>query len=344
MRKDMMTAAVFEKAGVLSIKQVPVPQISSQDEVLIKVEAISICGTDVRGLSDPPEFLFREGVIIGHECTGTVAEVGKSVTNVSVGDKVVVHPNQWCGKCYYCRTGQTNLCENFKHVGDSRDGAMAEYLCVPEKLVYRISEDVPVNIACLVEPLACVLNATKSLRIHPGENAVVLGGGPIGLIFMMLYKAAGATVFVSDISERRREFALKLGADYVIDPNSENITEFVRNKTKIGADIVTDAVGMLVDQAITLVKKGGDIVLFGINERAKVQINQAPIVFNEINIHGRFITKGTFPSAISIIENKVIPIEKLITHSIPLQDAKKGIDMMASGEGVKVIVKIDSRT
>ena len=256
MKKDMMSAAVFEKAGVLSIKQVPVPQISSQDEVLIKVEAISICGTDVRGLSDPPEFLFKQGVIIGHECTGTVSQVGQSVTNVSVGDKVVVHPNQWCGKCYYCRTGQTNLCENFKHVGDSRDGAMAEYLCVPEKLVYRISEDVPVHIACLTEPLACVLNATKSLRIHPGENAVVLGGGPIGLIFMMLYKAAGATVFVSDISEKRREFALKLGADYVMDPNSEDITQFVRQKTKIGADIVTDAVGMLVDQAITLVKKG----------------------------------------------------------------------------------------
>lgn len=340
MNKDTMIAAVFEKAGVLTVRQIQIPKIAEPDEVLIKIQTVSICGTDVRGLSDPPEFLFKEGVVIGHECAGIVAEIGTAVTNVKIGDKVVVHPNSWCGKCHYCRTGHTNLCQNFKHVGDSRDGAMAEYLCVPEKLIYRISDKVPSSIACLTEPLACVLNGTKTVRIHPGETAVVLGAGPIGLIFTMLYKAAGAKVIVSDISEKRRQFALVIGADMATDPVKNDVREAVKVITKIGADIVTDAVGCLLDQAIPLVKKGGDIVLFGINERAKVQINQAPVVFNEINIHGNFITKGTFPAAIDIIENGIIPIEKLITHRLPIQDAKKGIELMRSGEGVKVIVEI----
>ena len=180
MESEMMTAAVFEGAGVLNIKEVPVPQLERDDEVLIKIEMVSICGTDVRGLANPPQVFFKEGVIIGHECVGRVTKIGSDVTNVSVGDKVVVHPNQWCGKCHYCRLGRINLCDNFKHVGDSRDGAMCDYLCVPERLVYRIREDIPANVACLVEPLACVLNGTTSVRTHPGESVLILGGGAIG--------------------------------------------------------------------------------------------------------------------------------------------------------------------
>ena len=336
----MMEAAVFEGPGILTVKKKEVPKIESPADVLIRIKAVSICGTDTGGLSVPPKFLFKEGVVIGHECCGIVEETGSAVTNVRAGDQVVVHPNIWCEKCHYCRTGRTNLCENFRHVGDSRDGAMAEYLCVPEKLVYRISREIPPHVACLTEPLACVMNSTESLRIHPGQNAVVLGAGPIGLIFMMLYKAAGAEVIVADISEKRREFALNLGADDVFDPSSVDLESAVKEKTGTGADIVTDAVGFLLDQALKLVRKGGDIVLFGINEAVKVEIGQAPIVFNEISIHGKFIARGTFPLAVELIEKGAVPMEKLITHRIPLKDAADGIGLMTRGEGVKVIVEL----
>jgi len=340
MKNRTMTAAVFERAGTLAIKEVPIPQIKNPDEVLIRVEAVSLCGTDVRGLADPPEFLFREGVVIGHECCGTVEEVGSSVTTFKAGDRVVVHPNQWCGKCYYCKTGQINLCENFLHVGDSRDGAMADYLCVPEKLVYSISKDVVPYVACLAEPLACVLNATKSFRIHPGENAVVLGAGPIGMIFVMLYKAAGATVIISDVSEKRRQAAMDIGADYAIDPATQDLESEVKKVMSRGADIVVDAVGMLMGDAVKLAQKGGHVIIFGINTRANATVAPAPVVINEVNIHGRFITKGTMPLAVQIIEKKLIPIEKLITHRLPIQDTAKGIELMRSGEGVKVIIEI----
>lgn len=339
-KKETMTAAVFERKGVLTVKEIPIPTIKTPEDVLIKIKAVSICGTDVRALTDPPAFLFTEGIVVGHECNGIVEAIGENVTNVKVGDSVVVHPNNWCEKCYFCRTGKINLCENFTHIGDKVDGAMAEYACVPEKLVYKINAEIPPHIACLTEPLACVLNPTMDIRVHPGESVVVLGAGPIGLIFMMLYKAAGAKVIMSDLSEHRRAFALKLGADLVFDPSDEAMVAKIRKETGVGANIVVDAVGLLMDQAVQLVRKGGDVILFGINEAAKVQLHQAPIVFNEINIHGKFITKGTFPSAIEIIENNIIPIEKLVTHRLPIQEIKTGLELMKSGEGCKVIIEM----
>ena len=335
-----MKAAVFEGAGVLKIKDVSVPEIKKDDEVLVKIETVGICGTDVRGLANPPQVFFKEGVIIGHECAGIVEKIGSEVTNVSVGDRVVVHPNQWCGKCHYCRLGQINLCENFQHVGDSRDGAITDYLVVPERLAYKVKEDLSPEIACLVEPLACVLNATTSVRAHPGENVVILGGGAIGMIFMMIYKKSGAKVFVSDISAQRREFARELGADGVIDPLNEDIEKIIKEKTGAGADIVVDAVGILLPQAVSLTKKGGDVVCFGLNANAKEPTSQMDLVVNEVTVHGKFITKGTFPLAISLIENKVIPIEKVVTHKISIDETMRGIEMMRSGEAVKVMIKI----
>jgi 2-desacetyl-2-hydroxyethyl bacteriochlorophyllide A dehydrogenase len=337
--KEKMVAAVFEKKGVLEIKEIPIPKIKNQDEILIKVKAVSICGTDVKALTDPPAYLFKEGVVVGHELNGIVEETGNEVTNIKVGDSVVVHPNNWCGKCYYCRTGHINLCENFKHIGDTADGAMAEYICVPEKLVYKIKKEIPPHIACLAEPLACVLNPIRDFRVQPGENVVILGAGPIGLIFMMLYIAEGANVIISDPAENRRTLALTLGAGLALDPDKQNVTDEVKKITKIGADIVIDAVGTLLDQAIDLSKKGGNVILFGINDVKKVTFNQAPIVFKEVNIHGKYITKGTFPDAIKIIENKLIPIEKLITHKLPLKEIKKGLELMKTGEGCKVVIE-----
>jgi threonine dehydrogenase-like Zn-dependent dehydrogenase len=341
MRKEMMTAAVFERIGVLSVKEVPVPKIRNNDDVLIKVEAISICGTDVRALSDPPEFLFNDGIIIGHEFTGIVEEIGADVTKVKIGDKVVVHPNIWCGKCDYCITGHTNLCENFLHIGDRIDGGMAEYACVPEKMVYKISKSVPSHIACLAEPLACVLNSTREVPAKTGDTVLVFGAGPIGLIFTMLYKSAGAKVIVSDVSEKRRAFALEIGADHVIDPQTQDLEVEVKKIAKLGVDIAADAVGFLLPQAIKAVRKGGNIVLFGLNDQVNVQLNQVPIVSREIKIHGTVLAKGTFPTAVKILEEKIIPIEKLVYKRLPIQQVKEGIEMMRRGEGAKVIIEME---
>lgn len=335
-----MKAAIFQGPGILEIKDVPAPQIKHTDDVLIRISAISVCGTDVRALAVPPVYEFKKGLILGHEGTGEVVAVGSDVTNVAVGDHVVIHPNIWCGKCHYCRTGHINLCDNFTHIGDSIDGVMAEFACIPERMVYKISKDVPAHIACLAEPLACVLNGTNKVRSHPGENVLILGGGPIGLLYMMLYQAMGAKVGVSDISDRRRDYALANGADYVVNPKTQDLVQVVMAQTVIGADIVVDCVGMLLDQAVATVRKGGSIVIFGINTAANIPLHEVDIVFKELNVVGAYITKGTFPEAIQIIENKLIPIEKLVSHRLPLEETKRGIDLMASGEAIKSVIEV----
>lgn len=339
-KSKMMTAAVYEGIGTLNIKEIPIPEIKSPDELLIKVEASGICGTDVRALNVPPEYQFNKNVVIGHEFAGIVEEAGKNVTRVQIGDRVVIHPNLGCGNCYYCRIGMVNSCENFIHLGDKISGGMAEYCIVAEKYVHKISKKIPPHIACLAEPLACVLNGTDTVRVHPGENVVVFGAGPIGMIYIMIYKAAGARVIVSDIAEKRLEYVKKIGPDYIFNSNNTDIVKEVLSITSIGADVVTDTVGILLDKALDMIKKGGDIVLFGINDKIPVELNQTSIVFNSVNIHGIYIAKGTFPFAVSLLENGILPMEKLISHRLPLKDIKKGIELMQKGEGVKIVIEL----
>lgn len=336
---SVMMAAVFEGEGSLKVRQIPIPTIANPDDVLIRVEACSICGSDVRALAVPPEFIYVPNIIIGHEYCGIVEEKGSAVTSVDIGDRVVVHPNLWCGKCYYCRTGQTNLCSNITHLGNMVDGGMSEYSIVPERLVYKISKSVPAHVACLAEPLACVLNATGTVRVHPGENVVVLGAGPIGLIFACLYKAAGANVIVSEISEFRSGFARRVGADLVINPATEDLVARVCSETLVGADLVVDAVGVLLPEALRLVRKGGQIVLFGLNEKTPVELNQSSITFREVTVRGTYIAKGTFPMAVQLLEKQTLPIEHLITHRLRLNQCVQGFELMRDGSGIKVVIE-----
>jgi len=316
------------------------PQVTKPDDVLIRVEAVSICGTDTRALADPPAFKFAEGVIIGHECCGIVEETGCDVTNAKPGDRVVVHPNIWCGKCPSCRTGHINLCENFRHIGDGIDGVMADYACIPERMVYQISSDVLPHIACLAEPLACVLNGTTTFKAHPGEDVVIIGGGPIGLIFAMIYQASGARVIVSEPSESRRNLAYEIGIDDTVDPLKEDLEAYIKKINPQGVDIVVDALGTMVPTAIKIAKKGGRISVFGINQIRNVEFNQFPVTEKELKIQGTYITNGTFPLAIKMIENKIIPIEKLVTDRMGIYDVMEAVDKMNKGTSTKVIIEI----
>ncbi|MDO5548766.1 MAG: alcohol dehydrogenase catalytic domain-containing protein [Eubacteriales bacterium] len=341
---EMMRGAKFNKNGIgkdrAPIVMVPKPQISGKNDVLIKVTAVAICGTDIRALANPPAFDFVDGIIVGHEATGVVEAIGEDVTNVKVGDHVVVHPNIWCGKCPACRLNKINLCENFRHIGDRIDGAMADYLCIEERMVYVIDKAVPKHVAAMAEPLACVLNGTTSYKAHPGDTVVVLGGGPIGQIFAMLYKANGATVILSEPSEYRRNLANELGIEITVNPFEEDLNAKIREFSPLGADIVVDALGVMLPTAIEIARKGGHITIFGVNQTAKVEIPQYPITEKELTIQGTYITKGTMQLAVKILENKNIPIDKLVTHRMPLEKMMEGIELSKSGMAGKVVIEI----
>jgi len=222
--KENMLAAVFEGEGKLTLKEVPVPKIERNDEVLLKVDAVSICGTDVHIVEVPPGYIATPNTILGHEFAGTVVEKGAAVTHLNVGDRVVVNPNDYCGLCTYCRKNLPNECENIAALGIHVNGAFAEYCRVSGKVAYRISKDVPVEQAACAEPLACVINGTQKVRVQPGETTTVIGAGPIGLMMAMMYKASGAAqVIIAEKAPYRLEYARKMNIGRVVDVNKENL-------------------------------------------------------------------------------------------------------------------------
>lgn len=338
MEKKML-AAVFEGKGRLNLKEVLTPEIKKPDEVLLQVERASICGTDMRILEVPPGHPATEGVILSHEYTGKVLEVGEAVTQFKKGERVVVDPNITCGNCSYCKMGTPNMCENMTTLGIFINGGFARYSVAPAKALHKISPDLLPELAVFTEPLSCVVSATQRLKVHPGEVVAVLGAGPIGLLFIQMFKASGAgKIIVSEISEYRAKFAYESGASRVVNPLKDNLERIVKEETIVGADVVVDAVGTLVKSAMAIVRRGGRILLFGQNYQARAQVAQNDITRNELTVMGSFIARFTFPFAIKIIESKVLDLEKLITHRLPLEDVHKGIEIMRKGEAIKVII------
>lgn len=338
----MMTAAVFEGNGRLELKEVPVPEIKLFEDVLLKVEAASICGTDCHILSTPPGHPATAGSVLGHEYVAEVLEVGKWVKHLKPGDRVAVDPNLTCGLCAYCRIGLPNMCENMTTLGIYMNGGFAPYNVAPAKALHPISKDMPVDRAIFAEPLSCVLNGSNKLSLRPGENVVILGAGPIGLLYTALLKLNGAgKIIVVEVSPFRSEMARKAGADMVVNPREQNLVDVVMKETGVGADAVIDAVGSLINDAIRVCRRGGRVVLFGMNSTASCDFKQYDVTRNEISIIGTFIANHTFPATIQILESGRLPVENLITHRMPLSRISEGIDIMRRGEAIEIVVTMD---
>jgi len=337
--KNKMLAAVFEGEGKLNLKEVPVPEIKGPGDVFLQIEAASICGTDVHILEVPPGHPANKGVILGHEYTGKVLEVAKKVKNFKQGDRVVVNPNITCGSCTYCKIGMPNMCENVTTLGIFVDGGFTRYNVAPAKVLHKIPPNLEAKLAVFAEPLSCVVNATQKLKVQPGESVVVLGAGPIGLLFTQMFRASGAgKIIVSEISEYRGKYAKGSGATRLVNPLRENLEKVVKEETVIGSDVVVDAVGTLFKEAISIARRGGRILLFGQDYKARAKIAQNDITRNELVILGNYIAKFTFPPTVKIIESKILNLEKLITHKFSLKDIHKGIEEMRNQRAIKVVI------
>jgi len=334
-----MQAAIFEGNGVMNIKQVDMPQISEVDDIILKVEACSVCGTDVHMLNVPPTFPANTGIALGHEIVASVVEIGKQVTKFKTGDRVIIKPNIYCGKCDYCLKDMTNHCENMVSVGVHIQGGFSQYLKAKEKVCYKISNYLSMEDAIFAEPLACVLGALKKIRPMPGESAVLIGAGPIALMFLKILKAMSVyPVIVSEPKEDRRNKAKEQGADYVINPEKEDLEAFVKQILPNGADFVIDVVGSQMQSACMLVRKRGKVLLFGVNMKAESSILQHIITLNEINILGTYVDDATFPLAVDILEKGIIDFKPLITHTLPLEKVTEGIELLRKGKGLEIII------
>lgn len=333
-----MQAVVFHGAGKWQVESAPMPSISADDDVLLKVDRASICGTDIHILSVPPGHPATPGSILGHEYVATVVDAGAAVSHLHRGDRVVIDPNITCGLCQYCRLGMSNCCENMTTLGIFRNGGLAEFNLAPAKSLHRIKNDVAPERATLAEPLSCVLHAFEKSALTPGETVAVLGAGPIGLMFLMLFKTAGAgRVILVEPVEFRRRAAEKFGADAVIDPTTSNASQDIRDLTGVGADVVVDAAGTLLPEALQMVRPGGRVVLFGMNQHAERSLNQYYPTRNEVTILGSFIQRTEFPKVVRLLEAGILPLERLVTHRVELSRIGEGFDAMRSGEAIKVV-------
>jgi threonine dehydrogenase-like Zn-dependent dehydrogenase len=220
------------------------------------------------------------------------------------------------------------------------DGGAAEKVKVPARLVLRIPSGLSTELASLTEPLACVLNGTQTAAVQPGDHVVVIGAGPIGLLYMLVFQAAGARVIVSEPSEPRRRGAESLGADIVVDPTREDLSEVVRAATGgLGADVAVDSVGRLLPDAVSVLRKGGKALVFGLDELTRAELAPASIAYGELTIQGIYIAKGTFPMALRLLEENAQGFDRILTHTLPLGEINTAIELARSGEAIKVAVR-----
>lgn len=343
-----MLAAIFKGPGQMALEEIPTPH-AGPGELLLKVGANTVCGTDVRILRGEKSAGIDRGVVLGHEIAGRIAEVGEGVKGYSEGDLCAVSPEVTCGICHYCLHGQEHLCLDQSIVGYRINGGLAEYMLVPEQAVARrnvivAKKQVPAEYLALAEPLSCVLNGLAQYKVFVGDTVLILGAGPIGLLHQSVVQLAGASqVIVSDVSAGRRATAAALGATTVVDPLSENLGETVKQATDgRGADVVVICIGRLelFADSLKLVRKGGRVSAFaGFPAGGSVPIDPNLVHYGEITLTGASNSRReNVVDAMRLIESGRIPAEQIVTHKFPLTDVIAGIEFSAGGEGIKVAI------
>ncbi len=337
---ETMRVPVFKGEGQLAYEQRPIPHPGQPGDVLIKIEACGICGTDLNILSTPPAHKATPNIVIGHEGVGVVEEVGPGTAGLQVGDRVVIAPRLTCGQCHYCRRGLDNQCIGYQTIGTTCDGAFAPYLCAPQRALYKVGAQVARDDAVFFEPLSCAVGAAARAPIQAGDNVAIIGAGPMGLLFAQLYRTLGAgRVIVADIVPYRLHFAEKMGVDAALNPTQVDLAQTVRDITGLGADLVVDAVGNQIDTAVKLARRGGQVVLFGLRPHDNPAVNQYTITRYDLTIHGSFVGLNPFEQTIQLLESQRLHPMQLISHRVPLTGLAEGVELMRSGQAMKVIVE-----
>jgi len=338
---------MLKKYMELELTDMPQPEIGAND-VLIRVRACGICGSDVHGLDGstgrriPP-------VVMGHEAAGVISEVGRAVTAWKPGDRVTFDSTVSCGGCHFCRRGDINLCDNRQVLGVScgdyrRNGAFAEYVAVPQNILYRLPDELPFEHAAMIEAVSIAVHAVNLTPRSLGDTAVVVGSGMIGQLTVQAAKVAGfARVFAVDIDDAKLEMARKLGADAVFNSKNTDAAKEIAERTGgHGADAALEAVGATdpIRTAISCVRKGGTVTLIG-NITPKIELPLQPVVTREIRLQGSCASSGEYPACIELLSTGKIRVDSMISARTPLDDAANWFDRLYRHEPnlMKVIVQ-----
>ena len=321
-----MKAARIERPGQSVVTSVNEPVVGA-DDVLIKVRAAGICGTDLHIFKG--EYEAEYPIIPGHEFSGEVTAVGTNVVNFKVGDRVTADPNIPCNRCSYCQRNEPNQCKNLRAVGVTRSGAFAEYVVVPEGNVFAIG-DMTYGAAALIEPLACVVWGIKRVDVQAGDTALVFGAGPMGALVAQSLKQAGAVkVVVTDVVPWRLQMVEQLGATHTVVADAQQAGKLKAIEPE-GYDIVVDATGIpaVLEGTFPFVKPRGKIWVFGVTPQGtSVKFPSYEVFRKDLQIIGSFAVNRTFPQSIALIQNGAIKVEPLISHQLPLDDFSKGLEL-----------------
>jgi L-iditol 2-dehydrogenase len=333
-----MKALLLSEYNQLDIADLPAP-VPGVDEILVRVAACGICGSDVHGYDGtsgrriPP-------IVMGHEAAGLVEAVGSGVTKFKPGDRVTFDSTVYCGQCEFCLQGDVNLCNNRQVIGVScgdyrRAGAFAEYVVAPERITYHLPEALEFKEAAMLEAVAVALHAVRISEMKGGETALVVGAGMIGLLTLQAAKAAGASqVLIADIDRSRLERAEKLGADAALLLSGGELAQEIQSRTGgRGVDLVLEAVGRdeTISASIASVRKGGTVTLVG-NISPQVKIPLQAVVSRQIRLQGSCASSGEYPEAMELLASGKIKVKPLITAVAPLSDGPQWFARLHAGE------------
>jgi threonine 3-dehydrogenase len=344
MPEFMQAIVKSEAAPGAELREVPRPEIGP-DDVLVHVRAASICGTDLHiyEWDDWAQKRVKPPLVPGHEFCGHVAAVGKNVSSVKEGDFVSAEMHVACGKCLQCRIGEAHICQNVKILGVDAPGAFAEYVSIPESNIWKIDSSIPVDYASLLDPLGNAVHTILAGEIA-GRTVAVIGCGPIGLFSIAVARACGsAEVFAIEPNEHRRKLAKQMQADYVLDPTTDDVKQFVLDKTNgTGVDVIAEMSGnpRAIQQGFQIVRMGGRVSLLGIPSK-KIEFDlAADVIFKGAvvqGINGRLMYK-TWYQMQALLRTGKLNLDPVITDRMPLGDFSVAMQRLKSGESSKIIV------
>jgi len=342
-----MKAAYLYGIRDLRVEEADRPALGGQDEVLIRVLAVGVCGSDChfyeRGRIG--KYVVKKPLILGHEASGEVVEVGSAVKHLKPGDQVAIEPGVPCRRCRFCKSGRYNLCaEEVVFMGTPPwDGAFREYVSWPADFVFRLPEGVSAEQAALVEPLAVGMQAVRRGSVGVGDSVAVLGCGPIGLVSLQCAAGAGATrLLATDVIPFRLEAARRLGAQ-AFDASAADSVNAVRDATGGGPDVVIETAGTVqtIQQSFRMVRPGGVVVLVGMPPEDEFAAPVLDIIMREYDVRGVFRYVNCFPPALALLAAGRIDTDLLITHRFPLEQAQAAIEFTLEHKetAIKVLVK-----
>lgn len=327
---------------------VPMPVVKD-NEVLVKVDSVGICGSDVHYYQHGRigDFVVEGDFILGHECAGEVVEVGSSVKNLVVGDRVALEPGKTCGKCEFCKDGHYNLCPDVEFFATPPyHGVFTNYVTHPEDMCFKLPENVSNVEGALVEPLAVGLHATSIGEVKLGDTVVIFGTGCIGLVTLLSSKARGASnIIVVDVLENRLKTAKRLGATHVINARETDVVKTIEELTDgKGAHVVIDTAGAeaTVKQTVDVVRRSGTIVLVGMTPKDEVSFNFMKLMSKEGQVKTIFRYRNLYPVAINAIASGAINVKDIVSHEFDFENTKEAFDFVVNNakDVVKAVIKI----